>query len=62
MEQARVITLGPTNSTSQVVSFEQAFGEDYSELRGRGRARRQKRKLDRKAKRQERRKIGRAHV
>lgn len=41
---ARIVTLGPVSNTS--VTFEEAFGE-YSEARGKGRARRKKRKLER---------------
>lgn len=52
----RVITLEPATEGDNIsVSFEEAFGE-YSEIRGRGRNRRQKRKLDRIAKRRERKK------
>lgn len=54
MEGARIITLvdGPEDSGG-AVSFEEAFGEQ-SELRGRGRARRQARRMDRINKRKER--------
>jgi len=58
MEQSRIITLEPSETGTddiKAVSFEEAFGE-FSELRGRGRNRRQKRKLDRIAKRRERKK------
>lgn len=54
MNNATVVTLGPLkDGISQEVTFEEAFGE-HSEFRGRGRARRQKRKLDRIAKKGER--------
>lgn len=49
-----VITLGPGGGETQVVSFEEAFGE-HSEFRGRGRSRKQARRMDRKKKKQERR-------
>lgn len=52
-----IIRLGNDPSKEQsvtVATFEEAFGE-HSEFRGRGRARRQARRLDRKKKRQERR-------
>jgi hypothetical protein len=42
----RIIKLGPSTDKVGVVSFEEAFGE-HSELRGRGRARRQAKKLKR---------------
>lgn len=48
----RIIRLGDVQSPSQSYSFEEAFGE-YSEARGRGRARRKKRKLERIANRAE---------
>ena len=49
-----VITLSPSNGDSlRVATFEEAFGE-YSELRGRGRARRAKRRADRQAKKRQR--------
>lgn len=44
MSYARVVKLVPVDNTS--VTFEEAFGE-YSEARGKGRARRKKRKLER---------------
>jgi hypothetical protein len=51
MENTRIIKLeGPLTVTS--ANFEEAFGE-FSELRGRGRARRKKRKLERIANRKE---------
>ena len=54
MERATIITLG--NATPMTAtSFEEAFG-DYSEARGRGRARRQKRRMERINNRRERRK------
>lgn len=46
----RVIKLGPVNSSPTNISFEEAFGE-FSELRGKGRARRAARKADRIEKR-----------
>lgn len=61
-----IVKLGPKSNASEVASFDQAFGNynltesemgvdgEYSEARGRGRSRRQKRRLDRKKKRQER--------
>lgn len=60
--ESTVITLSPSGggSTTDVVSFEQAYGE-YSSFRGRGRARRQARKMDRIAKRSER-KVARQQV
>lgn len=54
MNGVRVIQLGPAPSPSQSVSFEEAFGE-FSELRGKGRARRAARKQDKIQKRKERR-------
>ena len=51
---AKVVTLGPVNTPT---TFEEAFGE-FSEVRGRGRARRAKRVADRQEKRKER-KLGR---
>jgi hypothetical protein len=52
MEGARIIKLeGPVNVTAS--SFEEAFGE-YSELRGRGRARRAARRADRQEKKRAR--------
>lgn len=54
MQQTTTVTLGNEGMPNETSSFEEAFGE-YSELRGRGRRRRQERKLDRKKKRQERR-------
>lgn len=48
----RIIRLGSVDSPSKAYSFEEAFGE-YSEARGRGRARRKKRKLERIANRSE---------
>ena len=54
MQDITTVTLGDENSAVDTSSFEEAFGE-YSELRGRGRRRRQERRLDRKKKRQERR-------
>lgn len=41
-----IIKLAPNTGVTDVVTFEDAFGE-YSELRGRGRARRKKRRLER---------------
>lgn len=49
MAETRIVTLSPSNeadSVTNVSAFEEAFGE-YSEARGRGRARRKKRKLER---------------
>jgi|688.fasta_scaffold03477_9 hypothetical protein len=46
MENATIVTLGSPSNSSTVSNFEEAFGE-FSEARGRGRARRQKRKLSR---------------
>jgi hypothetical protein len=54
---AKIVTLGPVDSPSSSVTFEEAFGE-FSEVRGRGRARRAKRVADRQEKRKER-KLGR---
>ncbi len=51
MENARIIKLGPENNMP-VTTFEEAFGE-YSNLKGRGRERREERKLDRIEKRAE---------
>lgn len=53
--KATIVTLSPKVDGAENVSFEEAFGE-FSEARGRGRNRRQKRKLDRIAKRRERKK------
>jgi len=53
MEGARIITLVDPVETGGAVTFEEAFGEQ-SELRGRGRARRQARRMDRITKRKER--------
>lgn len=53
MEGARIITLVDTPEQGGEVTFEQAFGE-HSEWRGRGRARRQARRMDRINKRRER--------
>lgn len=46
LEGARIITLEPAVEGVAAVTFEEAFGE-HSELRGRGRARRKKRKMSR---------------
>lgn len=46
---AKIVTLGPVDSPSSSVTFEEAFGE-FSEVRGRGRARRAKRVADRQEK------------
>jgi hypothetical protein len=54
MQQTTTVTLGNDTDTTTPSSFEEAFGE-YSEVRGKGRNRRQARRLDRKKKRQERR-------
>lgn len=54
----RIVTLAPSD-TITAVSFEDAFGE-HSEFKGRGRARRQKRRMDRIAKKAERKKAKRA--
>ena len=56
-----IIRLQPKSSSDNMTvrtsaSFEDAFGE-YSELRGKGRKRRQKRKLDRLAKKDERKRV-----
>lgn len=53
MEGARIITLVDNPVETGAVTFEEAFGEQ-SELRGRGRARRQARRMDRINKRRER--------
>jgi hypothetical protein len=50
--RVRVIKLVPVSQPSESVSFEDAFGE-FSEARGRGRARRKKRKLERISNRKE---------
>jgi len=52
MNGARIIQLTSPSSMPQAVSFEEAFGE-YSNLRGRGRARRKARRLERIANRDE---------
>jgi hypothetical protein len=54
MADTRIITLSPSQQGGQtsVSAFEEAFGE-YSEARGRGRARRKKRRLERIANRKE---------
>jgi hypothetical protein len=56
--ETRIVTLGPTGATmrTEPYDFEDAFGEyeEFSEARGRGRARRQARAMDRIAKRKER--------
>jgi len=55
MSEVRIVTLGPSNEgqgNTQISAFEEAFGE-YSEARGRGRARRKKRRLERIANRKE---------
>lgn len=52
--EARIITLSPSSNISRVATFEEAFG-DFSEAGGRGRARRQKRRLERIENRAERR-------
>ena len=52
----RIITLSPrkdSDNTITVATFEEAFGE-FSEFKGRARARRQKRKLTRIARKTER--------
>lgn len=59
--ETTIIRLQPNSSSDNMTvrtsaSFEDAFGE-YSELRGKGRNRRQKRKLDRYAKKDERRRV-----
>jgi hypothetical protein len=54
METATIITLG-NRTTPTPTSFEEAFGE-FSEARGRGRARRQKRRMERIENRKTRRK------
>lgn len=46
MENATIVTLGPSGEGVVTASFEEAFGE-FSELRGRGRARRHKRRSER---------------
>jgi hypothetical protein len=60
MSGATIITLGPSNTSSSTstaprvaATFEEAFGE-FSEARGKGRAKRQARKLDRRKKKTER--------
>ncbi len=53
--EATIVKLGPSDKLVGVVSFEEAFGE-HSELRGRGRARRQKRRMKRISDRSERKK------
>lgn len=53
MEGARIITLVEPVQSGGEVTFEEAFGE-HSEARGRGRARRQARRMDRINKRRER--------
>lgn len=57
--ETRIVTLSPTGEatlSTQPLDFEDAFGEfeEYSEARGRGRARRHERRMDRIAKRRER--------
>ena len=52
MANARIITLEEPDVFDQAVTFEEAFGE-YSEVRGKGRARRKERKLERIANRRE---------
>jgi hypothetical protein len=54
MADTRIITLGPSQQggDTTISAFEEAFGE-YSEARGRGRARRKKRKLERIANKKE---------
>lgn len=53
--QPTIVTLSPRGDSSvDTVTFEQAFG-DFSDFRGRGRARRQKRKMERIRNRRERR-------
>ena len=52
MEGVRIVKLGNNDVSVQTVSFEEAFG-DFSEARGKGRARRKKRKLERIANRKE---------
>ena len=54
---AKVVTLGPVDSPGSTITFEQAFGE-FSEVRGKGRARRAARVSDRQEKRTAR-KVGR---
>lgn len=51
--EATIVKLGPSDKLVGVVTFEEAFGE-HSELRGRGRARRQKKRLKRISDRAER--------
>jgi hypothetical protein len=50
--RVRIIKLGPVSTPNEAYTFEEAFGE-YSEARGKGRARRKKRKLERIANRKE---------
>lgn len=50
---ARIIRIGDVPENTSVASFEEAFGE-YSDFKGKGRARRQGRKMDRIAKKSER--------
>ena len=56
--ETRIVTLGPTGASlrTEPYDFEDAFGqyEEFSEARGKGRARRQARAMDRIAKRRER--------
>ena len=51
-DNVRIIRLGDVNAPIQAYSFEDAFGE-YSEARGKGRARRKQRKLERISNRNE---------
>lgn len=54
MENSVTIDLTSGNASVSVPTFDQAFlGEDYSDAKGRGRARRKKRKLERVTNRQE---------
>lgn len=50
---ARIIRIGDVPENMQSASFEEAFGE-FSDFRGKGRARRQERRMDRIAKKSER--------
>ena len=62
MSGATIITLGPSNGSSMqpttrvAATFEEAFGE-FSEARGKGRAKRKKRKLERVENRKQVRKV-----
>ena len=59
MEKPRIIRLGD-NTSIENVTFEDAFGE-FSEVRGRGRARRHKRKMERQENRAKRKAAKRKH-